>query len=436
VIPADRGDTARALRSVEDAVAFGAGDFAEVYVLAAAPTGDARTVLAEAAVSARATGLDWLLAISAAESLVPNALVKLAPALRLHDAVWGGAGLVATGDGGLHPSVSPQGGGGRVPVEQVTRLAAQDLPSFFHAALCWWIGPTHFVRPAAALHALSTADGPAWCADYMMALWKRGRAYKTAQALTLFHTALPQLGEPDRARLVEALEHEPVFMNIRYGPYSVRAPYTGLNPVIEREQMRGLFFEQEELGYLAGRLPRGLRVLDVGANTGNHTLFFASVMEAETVIPVEPYPRAVAAIRSAVAENRFRNIDLARLGIAVGASEGRLTARPGTSAGLGAVSFKEDACGSVPLVPLDALVDVPVDLIKIDVEGMEMATLAGAAGLIAKHRPALFIEVLDETVAEFTAWADSNLYRIERLFPDKTHCNYVLLPTEGWERRD
>ena len=66
-----------------------------------------------------------------------------------------------------------------------------------------------------------------------------------------------------------------------YGGKVLSLPYTGLNPVIEREQMRGLFFEAEELAFLADRLPRGLRIVDVGANTGNHTLFFASVMQAE-----------------------------------------------------------------------------------------------------------------------------------------------------------
>ena len=80
-------------------------------------------------------GFDWLLAVTAAETLAPDIFVKMQPALRVHDAVWGGAALAAAG--GPPPKL-----------ERITRLAAQDLPTFFHAALAWWIGPSHFVRPA------------------------------------------------------------------------------------------------------------------------------------------------------------------------------------------------------------------------------------------------------------------------------------------------
>ncbi len=81
------------------------------------------------------------------------------PALRVYDAVWGGAAL-ATADG------SPP------KLERVTRLAAQDFVTFFHGALRWWIGPSHFVRPAMALDALRAADTMGCYADYMLALWK------------------------------------------------------------------------------------------------------------------------------------------------------------------------------------------------------------------------------------------------------------------------
>lgn len=418
VLPAERGDPARALRSVGDARAVGEGDF--VHVEAFDPElGEAHDSLAAAAARAQREGFDVLLAINSDETLAPDAFVKLQPPLRLHEAVWGGAAL-ATGDGS-----APK-------LERITRLAAQTLPAFFHAAFRWWIGRTHFVRPKAAIEALSPASNG--LVGYMERLWRRGAAYKTAQCLTHIHGPLRELAEADRAALIASLEADPVFMPVYFGGRRLELPYTGLNPVIEREQMRGLFFEQEELAFLAERLPAGLRIVDVGANTGNHTLFFAGILQAENVQPIEPLPRAAAALRAMVERNALTNVDLSQLGIAVGAGHGRLRAAAPTTAGLGATHFVVDAGGDTPLAPLDALVRDRVDFVKIDAEGMEMQVLAGAAELVAAQHPLLFIEVVDEMVGPFMRWVDQTGYRVERVFPDKTHCNYFLMPRGRLQR--
>lgn len=420
VLPVERGDPERTIGSLEAARACGLGDLAEVVPISAGAGKDARAALAAAAGAASAQNFDWLLAVSAAETLAPDIFAKTAPALRVHDAVWGGAGLSGS------TSAKP---------EQITRLAAQDLATFFHAALAWWIGPAHFVKPDLALQAIRSTDGSAWYADYMLFLWKRCTAYKTAQRLTLFAEELPPIAEAERRRLIESLEREPVFMPVHHGGSTCLLPYTGLNPIIEREQARGQFFEHEELEFLADRLPRGLRIVDAGANTGNHTVFFAAIMQAESVVPIEPHPRAAAAIRAAVAENRLTNVDLCCLGRALGAREGRLKPIFSAGGGLGAMRFAPDPQGSVPLSSLDKLVGGGVDFLKIDVEGMEMEVLAGAAASIARNRPTIFIEVLDDGVAIFMEWVDSNGYRIEKLFPDKTHCNYFVVPAERPSRR-
>lgn len=418
VLPAAGGDADRVIRSLDHAIANSPGDFSSVEPFAVSESKSPRDGLATAIDLAIEQKFDWLLAVSAAETLAPDAFAKMQPALRVYDAVWGGAALA--NPGGPPPKL-----------ERITRLAAQDFPAFFHAALRWWIGPTHFVRPEAARKALRAADTSAWYAAYMVGLWKMGGAYKTAQCLTHFHAPLPLLADADRAFLLASLEAEPAFVSLRCGGRVLWLPYTGLNPVIEREQMRGLFFEQEELAWLADRLPRGQSIVDVGANTGNHTVFFAAIMQAKSVIPVEPLPRAAAAIRAVVAKNGLANVDLSFLGCAVGAEPGTMRPVPSVTAGLGATHFVPDFSGDVPVVPLDSLDLGRVDLIKIDAEGMEMQVLAGAARLIAAQHPLLYIEVVDEKVGEFMGWVGRNKYRVEKLFPDKTHCNYLLVPMTG-----
>jgi hypothetical protein len=114
----------------------------------------------------------------------------------------------------------------------------------------------------------------------------------------------------------------------------------------------------------------------------------------------------------------------------VGARLARMAAVSDERGGLGATRLVVHPRGTISVAPLDRLWHRPVDFIKIDVEGMEMAVLSGASRLLADYRPYLFIEVCDRRVGDFVAWADANRYRIERLFPDKTHCNFFLAPQE------
>jgi hypothetical protein len=58
----------------------------------------------------------------------------------------------------------------------------------------------------------------------------------------------------------------------------------------------------------------------------------------------------------------------------------------------------------------------PVALIKIDVEGMEMAVLQGAERLINDSQPSLAIEITPRSAAEFREWLDRHKYRVERTF--------------------
>ena len=66
----------------------------------------------------------------------------------------------------------------------------------------------------------------------------------------------------------------------------------------------------------------------------------------------------------------------------------------------------------VPTVSLDSLNLARVDLIKIDVEGMEMDALDGAAQCIGKLHPILLIETIKSDKSAIAAWLDNLGYTV------------------------
>lgn len=151
------------------------------------------------------------------------------------------------------------------------------------------------------------------------------------------------------------------------------------------------FYEADLLSQLAGLIPRGSTVIDVGANIGNHAVFFAGVLGCR-VIAFEANAKAAALLTQNVGLNGLTNlIDVRECAVGADNRKGRVTGLQAHN--LGTASITNDPSGDVEIVPLDQLeIDGAVSLLKIDVEGMEFDVLAGARALVKRHRPLLSIE--------------------------------------------
>ena len=84
------------------------------------------------------------------------------------------------------------------------------------------------------------------------------------------------------------------------------------------------------------------------------------------------------------------------------------------------------------MVALDALLgDDRVDFIKIDAEGMELEVLAGAAALIARDRPVIWVETLRENILPFAKdWCRANGYCLADSVAYVNTMDYFAIPRE------
>jgi FkbM family methyltransferase len=151
----------------------------------------------------------------------------------------------------------------------------------------------------------------------------------------------------------------------------------------------------DEAFVLSHILSPGDVVVDVGANIGTHTVFFAQKVSAiGLVVAFEPQRLVFQTLCGNVALNGLTNVITFQA--AVGAVRGQLTfppIDPRVQFNFGAVSGTQGGAGEVvDVVPIDELALPRCTLLKVDVEGMEAKVIEGAKDTIARCRPALFLE--------------------------------------------
>lgn len=406
--------------TVDAAIRHGIGSFDEIVTVSGVQkSGDLGSFALQEAGAGRARelGAEWICFLGPGEALSPGAFDLVAPAVKSYDAVWGG--LHAGNDGQSQKHVEGAG------------FSCQDTVSFFHAALHWGIGRTHFVRTDMALEAIGGIQATeAWYADYLIRLWHQGACLKSAQPYSSGEPGLFGLNELEKSRLLDYIAKNPLFISVDHKGKLAKLPYTGCNPTLERIQLRGLFYEAEDLAYVGERVSSGATIVDVGANTGNHLVYFSLYMSPHRIIPIEPNPEAARVLKATIDANGIDGIDLGCIGKAAGAVHGRVSLKPQRRGQLGSVALEKDADGEIDMVPLDDLIEGRVDFIKIDVEAMELDVLLGGRGIIDRDRPLILVEVQDENLPDFLAVVENFGYRVERIFPDQAYANYFLAPQQ------
>ncbi|MGE8279987.1 MAG: FkbM family methyltransferase [Stenotrophomonas sp.] len=151
------------------------------------------------------------------------------------------------------------------------------------------------------------------------------------------------------------------------------------------------FYERELLEFVGSLVSAGARVVDVGANVGNHTVYFAKICGCQ-VEAFEPFDDALELLRLNLRTNDLDSLVTVHSS-ALSDKHQQLSVVSSDAGNLGATRFGGDETGEVQARRLDEFTFAsPVALLKIDAEGMDIAVVRGASETIGRDRPIVICE--------------------------------------------
>jgi FkbM family methyltransferase len=231
--------------------------------------------------------------------------------------------------------------------------------------------------------------------------------------------------------IIAATDHGTMIVN-RFDRSAATGPAFGVGYSLLRDGV----YESGEITLLRNLLDLrrkhygdGVVAVDCGANVGVHTIELAKHMTGwGTVLAFEAQERVYYALAGNIAINNCFNARAINAAVSnqsgtmkipqpnylAHASFGSLELRKQDKTEFigQEIDYSEEKMVSVPVVHLDALNFPRLDLIKIDVEGMEIDVLAGAAKCIGERRPILFVEALKNDQSALRAWLEGAGYSV------------------------
>jgi FkbM family methyltransferase len=172
----------------------------------------------------------------------------------------------------------------------------------------------------------------------------------------------------------------------------------------------------------------GVAMIDCGANIGVHTVECAVEMTGwGSVLAIEAQERLYYALAGNIALNNCFNARALHAAVAAQdgtmripvpdylspASFGSLELKRQTNEFIGqTIDYSPGAMQEIRCLKLDSIAPSRVDLLKIDVEGMELEVLGGARELVARNRPILQVEWVKSPRPELRQTIEGFGYRV------------------------
>jgi FkbM family methyltransferase len=179
----------------------------------------------------------------------------------------------------------------------------------------------------------------------------------------------------------------------------------------------------------------GVVAIDCGANIGVHTVEWARKMaDWGSVIAIEAQERVFYALAGNIALNNCFNARAILAAVSDKSGSIRVPildhTRPSSFGSVElrrkdnaefvgqAIDYSEGGTSDVRCMTLDSLGVARVDLIKLDIEGMEFEALAGAGNILSRARPILIIEFVKSDKGRLRSILESFDYSVFELRMD------------------
>jgi FkbM family methyltransferase len=170
------------------------------------------------------------------------------------------------------------------------------------------------------------------------------------------------------------------------------APRDGIQNI---QLSHGAFYELDILQSIDKLLDKNSVVIDIGANVGNHTVYWAKVTKVKKIYSFEPVKSTFRILLKNIEINNISD-KVKIYNIALGNKKSKGIIDVYNLDNIGGTSLSEDNDGDLELDKIDNIKEImeepEISFVKIDVEGFEKNVLQGAINLFDKYKPMVFIE--------------------------------------------
>ena len=155
-------------------------------------------------------------------------------------------------------------------------------------------------------------------------------------------------------------------------------------------------------------------ILDIGANIGNHSIYWSQNDNIQKIIAFEPLELNFRLLEKNITDNHINKVEIHQLGL--GKRDGYAVIDKIDHNNLGATSLKfVENKGDIKIVSGDYFVsniNYPIDFIKIDVEEFEIDVLNGFEQTIKKYKPIIWVEITLNTLKDVLNFLEKKHYCI------------------------